>query len=375
MDPEIIGMIGPKADEGASKGREVHVIGGGIDPEYISAFSKVHEESGFDKVLVGYSSSSADGFLVALHAAANTKKLGYLIAHRPGFVSPTVLARKVATLDHLTGGRIALHIISGGGDSEHQRDGDFLDHADRYKRSEEFMSILKKLWLSNSEVDHAGQYYRFVQAKSDIDCYQSPHVPLYFGGASEIAIDVAARQSDVYAMWGEPLDAIGKKIQDVKLRMKSNGRNLNNIKFSVSTRPIVAETEKEAWDIAHEILDGVLNTKQRSMHGSGKERLQSVGAKNLVDFAKQGDVLDDRLYMPIAAATGGSGNTTALVGTADQVSDSLLNYYKIGCSTLLIRGFDPFNDAVYWGKELIPLLREKIKKYSSQSKGQVNVNK
>ena len=168
-------------------------------------------------------------------------------------------------------------------------------------------------------------------------------------------------------MWGEPLDAIGKKIQDVKLRMKSNGRNLNNIKFSVSTRPIVAETEKEAWDIAHEILDGVLNTKQRSMHGSGKERLQSVGAKNLVDFAKQGDVLDDRLYMPIAAATGGSGNTTALVGTADQVSDSLLNYYKIGCSTLLIRGFDPFNDAVYWGKELIPLLREKIKKYSSQS--------
>ncbi len=368
MKPEIIGMIGPKSDESASKGREVHVIGGGIDPDYIAAFSKAHEDSGFDKVLVGYSSSSADGFLIALHAAANTTKLGYLIAHRPGFVSPTVLARKVATLDHLTKGRIALHIISGGGDSEQQRDGDFLNHTERYNRSEEFMEILKKLWMSSSEIDHSGEYYKFIQAKSDINCFQTPHVPLYFGGASEIALDVATRQCDVFAMWGEPLGAVSAKIDAIKTRMKANGRNKNDIKFSVSTRPIVAESEKEAWDMAHEILDGVLKTNQRSMHGSGKERLQSVGAKNLVDFAKQGDILDDRLYMPIAAATGGSGNTTALVGTADQVSDSLLNYYKIGCSTLLIRGFDPFNDAVYWGKELIPLLREKIKNYSNQNK-------
>ena len=99
------------------------------------------------------------------------------------------------------------------------------------------------------------------------------------------------------------------------------------------------------------------------MHGTGKERLQSVGSQRLVDFSKNGEVLDDRLYMPIAAATGGAGNTTALVGTAEQVVDSLMKYYKIGCSTILIRGFDPFNDAVYWGQELVPLLKDEVRKY------------
>ena len=99
------------------------------------------------------------------------------------------------------------------------------------------------------------------------------------------------------------------------------------------------------------------------MHGAGKERLESVGSQRLVDFAKDGEILDDRLYTPIAAATGGAGNTTALVGTAEQVSDSLMKYYQLGCTTLLIRGFDAYNDAVYWGKELIPTLKESVANY------------
>jgi alkanesulfonate monooxygenase len=99
------------------------------------------------------------------------------------------------------------------------------------------------------------------------------------------------------------------------------------------------------------------------MHGTGKERLESTGSQRLVDFAKTGEVLDERLYMPIAAATGGAGNTTALVGTAEQVADSLMKYYELGCTTLLIRGFDAYNDAVYWGKELIPLLKESVERY------------
>ena len=115
-------MLGAKREGTGAEGAEVHVVDGGIDGEYIAALSKAPEESGFDKVLAGYTSSSADGFIVAMHAAAHTQKLGYLIAHRPGFVSPTILARKAATFDQLTQGRIALHIISGGGDTEQRRD-------------------------------------------------------------------------------------------------------------------------------------------------------------------------------------------------------------------------------------------------------------
>ena len=367
MELEIIGMIGAVREGTGSKGAEVHVIGGGVDGDYSSDFAKAHENSGFDKVLVGYTSSSADGFIVAMHAAANTEKLGFLVAHRPGFVSPTVLSRKAATVDQLTQGRIALHIISGGGDLEQRRDGDFLDHDARYRRSGEFMNILRTLWTSKVPVDHKGEFYNFEQAKSDFDCFQQPHIPLYFGGASEAALEVGAKECNVYAMWGEPLKEVEKKIKLFTDRVRRVGRNPKSVKFSVSTRPIVADTESEAWDIAHSTLENVLKTNQNSMHGMGKERLESVGSQRLVDFAKDGEILDDRLYTPISAATGGAGNTTALVGTAEQVSDSLLKYYKLGCSTLLVRGFDAYNDAVYWGKELIPHLKESVDNYHKRN--------
>ena len=356
-------MIGAKREGTGKKGAEVHVIGGGIDGDYITTFSQAHEKSGFDKVLVGYTSSSADGFIVAMHAAAHTKKLGYLIAHRPGFVSPTILARKAATFDQLTEGRIALHIISGGGDAEQRRDGDYEDHDSRYQRSGEFIKILKDLWTQSNPVTHNGHFYRFENAKSDFQCFQTPHMPIYFGGASEVALNVGAESCDVYALWGEPREEVKKKIADFRKRVKAAGRDPRSVRFSVSTRPIVAETESEAWDKAYHTLESVIQSGQRSMHGTPDERLESVGSQRLVDFATKGDVLDDRLYMPIAAAAGGAGNTTALVGTAEQVVDSLMKYYKLGCTTLLIRGFDPYNDTIYWGKELIPLLKDEVNRY------------
>jgi len=133
-----MGMIGVNRERDSSRGVTVSLFGGGINPadeipagidaDYIAEFSQAHEASGFDKVLIGYSSATAEGFAVAGYAASQTKTLGYLIAHRPGFVFPTLLARQAATLDQLTEGRIALHIISGGSDLEQRRDGDWSDH-------------------------------------------------------------------------------------------------------------------------------------------------------------------------------------------------------------------------------------------------------
>jgi len=133
---EIIGMIGVKP-EGAD-GAAVHVIGGAVDTQWVRAFAQAHEKAGFDRVLVGYTSTSAEGFAVTGYAAAHTERLGYLIAHRPGFVAPTLTARAAATLDHVTSGRVALHIITGGSDAEQTRDGDWLDHDTRYRRTDEY---------------------------------------------------------------------------------------------------------------------------------------------------------------------------------------------------------------------------------------------
>jgi alkanesulfonate monooxygenase len=127
-------------------------------------------------------------------------------------------------------------------------------------------------------------------------------------------------------------------------------------RFSVSLRPIVAATEAQAWERARAILERV-----RAKQGDRPMATpQAVGAQRLVDFAQKQEVYDKRLWTPIAAAAGGQGNTTALVGTPEQVAESLLDYYALGVTTILIRGFDPLHDAIEYGRELIPLVRAEV---------------
>lgn len=361
----IVGMIGVTRENPATAGATLSVFGGGINPGaavpagvdggYIREFAQVHESAGFDLVLTGYSSSTPDGFEVAGYAAAHTERLGYLIAHRPGFVAPTLAARKAATLDQLTGGRIALHIISGGSDAEQEQDGDFMPHAARYRRTDEYMDILRRVWASPEPFDYSGEFYRLKGAASQVQCYQRPHLPLFFGGASDIALDVGSRRADVFALWGEPRAAIRERIADIQRRAAAHGRN---IAFSLSVRPILAATEQKAWQRAAAILNRVKAATAGQIAPGQSARPQSVGSRRLLNFAAQGDIHDERLWLPVAAASGAAGSTTCLVGTPTQVADSLLAYYDLGCTTFIIRGFDPLPDAAEYGRELIPRLRE-----------------
>jgi alkanesulfonate monooxygenase len=351
MPIELIGMIGVRP-EGAD-GAAVHVIGGEIDRAWVRDFSQAHERAGFDKVLVGYTATAADGFLVASYAAAHTERLAYLIAHRPGFVAPTVAARKAATLDQFTDGRVALHIITGGSDADQAKDGDWLDHDTRYRRTDEYLTLLRRMWTEEQPFDHEGEFYRVARAYSDIKPVQKPHIPLYFGGASEAAHAIGARHCDVYMLWGEPLAAIKQRIADVRAVGARVGRTPG---ISVSLRPIIAPTEAAAWEKAHRILA----TVQAKQGDRTLPLLEAVGARRLVDFARQGEVHDKRLWTPIAAVVGGAGNTTALVGTPEQVAEAILDYHDLGVTTLLIRGFDPLADALEYGRELIPLVRAEV---------------
>ena len=351
MPIEFIGMIGVRP-EGAD-GAAVHVIGGAIHPAWLRDFSRAHEEADFDKVLVGYTSTAADGFVVATYAAAHTERLGYLIAHRPGFVAPTLAARKAASLDHFSDGRVALHIITGGSDADQAKDGDWLDHDTRYRRTDEYLTVLRRVWTEDRPFDHQGEFYRVTGAFSEVKPVQSPHIPLYFGGASEAAHRIGARHCDVYMLWGEPLAAIRARIAEVRAVAARVGREP---RFSVSLRPIIAATEAQAWERARAILERV-----RAKQGDrATPAPQAVGAQRLVDFAQKQEVYDKRLWTPIAAAAGGQGNTTALVGTPEQVAESLLDYYALGVTTILIRGFDPLHDAIEYGRELIPLVRAEV---------------
>ena len=374
----IIGMIGVVREAAANQGATLSLFGGGInpgaevpsgvDPDYILDFARTHEDAGFDMVLTGYSSSTPDGFEVAGYAAAHTDRLGYLIAHRPGFVAPTLAARKAATLDQLTNGRIALHIITGGNDVEQRQDGDWLDHDARYRRTDEYLSVMRRIWTEHEPFDHEGEFYRFQDAYSQARCRQQPHVPLFFGGASDIALDVASRRADLFALWGEPRASISQRIADVKSRVVAAGRDPSEIRFSLSARPILADTEAGAWERADRILASIKQATAGRITPGVPTRPQSEGAWRLLRFAAEGNVHDERLWMPIAAASGASGSTTCLVGTPRQVADSLLAYYDLGCTAFIIRGFDPLADAADYGRELIPLVREGV---AARRKGRV----
>lgn len=332
-----------------------------IDTAYVREFAKAHENANFDRVLIGYSASSPDGFTVASFAAAATERLGFLIAHRPGFVAPTLAARKAVTLDHFTNGRIALHIITGGNDADQQKDGDWLDHDNRYRRTDEYLEIVRRIWTSDAPFDYEGEFYRLKDAFSAIKPLQKPHIPLYFGGASGAAVEVGAKHSDVYALWGEPIAGVKERIAEVKAALPE-GRS---IRFSVSLRPILAATEDQAWEKAHNILARIQELRG-GVKVAPSARPQAVGSQRLLDFAAKGEVYDKRLWTPIAAATGAAGNTTALVGTPEQVAEALLDYYDAGVSTLLIRGFDPLQDAIDYG-EVISLVRAEVAQRDRQT--------
>ena len=346
MPVEMVGWIAPRVSS-----ELIPPSGPPFDAGVIAETARIHERAGFDRVLIGYYSNAADGFLVGAHAASVTGRLGFLLAHRPGFVAPPVAARKLATLDQLSGGRLAVHMIAGGSDADQAKDGDWTDHGARYRRTAEYIDLLRRTWTEPAPFDHQGEFYRTRGTYSEIRCRQQPYIPIYGGGGSEAAIRALAPHADVFMLWGEPLKDTARFMDRVRQEAARSGRSP---RFSLSTRPILAATEGAAWDRARAILDRVLANRG----GAPAPRRQNVGSQRLLQAAAEAEVHDTCLWTPLAAATGAQGNSTALVGTPETVAKALLEYYKLGATSLLIRGYDPRPDAVQYGEELIPRLRE-----------------
>src|ERR1700728_970380 len=383
MPVEIIGMVGTR-DASEIKGPLVDgpvvdwMDGPVIDRDYLVAISQAHDDGDFDRVLIGYGAVGPVGWAVASSVLSSTKKLKVLVAHRPGFVHAVVLARMAATLDHLTGGgRIAIHFITGGDEADQRREGDFVPHDARYRRTGEVMSIARRLWSEDKPFDFEGEFFRYEDAFSSVKPVTPGGIPLYFAGASPPAIAVGAAHADVYAFWGEPREAVAARMAAIGQAATEVGRTL---RYSISLRPIIADTEDEAWEkaerIAAKTAERIELAKARmaghkdSYEGLGGARnatysvnrdtggTTSVCRKRLIEMSGDQDVYDERLWMKVANLTGAAGNSTALVGTPEQVAEAMLRYYDFGITTLLLKGFDPLTDAIEFGERLIPLIRD-----------------
>jgi alkanesulfonate monooxygenase len=356
MPVEVIGWTAPNISS-----EYIGQVSPVFSLDVLTETARVHAAAGFDRVLIGYFTHQADGFLTGAHTAAVTQRLGLLLAHRPGFVAPTLAARKLATLDQISGGRLAVHIVSGGSDDDQAADGDFVDHDGRYRRSREYVGLLRKMWTSTEPFDHKGEFYEAKGAYSVIGCEQQPHIPIYGGGGSDAAIASLAPHLDVFMLWGEPLAETAAMIERVRASAGAAGRTPT---FSVSTRPILGRTEDEAWERARHIHDVIAANpafaRLRTRH------VDNVGSQRLLAAAERSDVHDTCLYTALAAASGAPGNSTALVGTPETVANGLLQYYKLGATHLLIRGYDPLADAGEYGRELIPRLRELVAEHDAR---------
>jgi alkanesulfonate monooxygenase len=264
-------------------------------------------------------------------------------------------------LDHCSRGRAAVHIITGGNDVELAQDGDHSTKDERYARTSEYLDILRQEWTAETPFDYAGKYYQVERGFGDLKPYSPAGIPVYFGGASEAAIPVAGKHADVYALWGETYDQVRSLVARIRAAAAPFGRQP---RFSLSLRPVLAEMEEQAWAKADAILEQAKALKASGGNGRSPNNARQIqqepaneGSRRLLAAAAQGSRLDKRLWTGIAALTGAQGNSTGLVGTPDQVAEAMLDYYDLGITTFLVRGFDPLVDAIQYGRELLPRVR------------------
>ncbi|MFE7562295.1 LLM class flavin-dependent oxidoreductase [Kitasatospora sp. NPDC057500] len=336
-----------------------------FDRDYTLRLARAHEDHGWDRVLFAYGSGAPDPAPAAAFLAARLDTLQILLAHRPNVSYPTFAAKTFATLDRISEGRLTVHFITGGNDHEQQREGDFLTKDERYARTREYIGIVKKAWTSREPFDHEGAHYRFNDFVSDVFPVQQPRPGVSFGGSSAAAYAAGGAEADVYCLWGEPLARTAEQIERVKEAARAAGRE-DVPRIQVAFRPIIAPTEELAWEKAHRTVDAIRARREggeliRRGRPAGTAP-ENAGSRRLLEIAEAGERYDRALWTPTAAATGGAGNSNALVGTPETVAQALLDYYDLGVDILSARGYHLVDDAIDFGRHVIPIVREEVAK-------------
>jgi alkanesulfonate monooxygenase len=317
--------------------------------------AKALEEHGWKGALIGTGWGRPDTFTIATALIARTTTFEPLIAVRPGYWKPAHFASSAATLDHLSGGRVRVNVVSGPDELAAYGDKEG-DQVQRYARTKEFMRLTRKLWTEEA-VTFAGEYFQVTD--STVAPRLAPigdrrHPKLYFGGASEAAERVAATEADVQLFWGEPLDGVRERIGRLKALSKALDRDLPPLEFGLRVTTLVRDTTEKAWADAEakvaKMAEGLAGNWQDHRHGIAE------GQRRLLDLARQGDVLDDNLYTAPGRFGGGGAGTTWLVGSAEDVARSLRKYAEVGITHFVLSDTPYLAEIKRQGNQLLPLL-------------------
>ncbi|OIJ27592.1 LLM class flavin-dependent oxidoreductase [Nocardioides luteus] len=332
----------------------------GIDLDYFKRYVATLEEQEFDYTLLPYGSNSADSFVTAAAVGTLTERIRPIVALRPNTTFPLVAAQKLATLDQLTQGRAVVHLISGGSDDEQHRQGDYEPKPRRYARTGEYIDLLRRAWTEKEPFSHEGEFYRFDDFGPGFATYSGDPIPISIGGQSQEAFDIGGTQADIFSFWGEPLPELRTEIDRVNAIAAAAGRP--NPRIWVTFRPIVAATDAEAWEKAYDYIGKIGATYEKAAYFTRRHQSKAtnIGSVRALEFAGASERYDRALWTRTAAATGGQGASTALVGSPETVAAAILDYVDAGADLVSIRGYDTLADATEYGRYVLPLVRQEI---------------
>lgn len=320
---------------------------------YMRQIAETAERLGFDGLLIPTGSSCLDPWVTAASLVPVTQRIKLLVALRTSLGNPTASARQAATLDQALGaGRLLLNVVPGGDATELAADGVYYAHDERYAAGDEFLSIWRRL-LQGEKVDFDGRHLKVTGAQNFFEPATQPNPPLYFGGSSPAAHELAARHVDAYLSWGEPPQAVAAKIADVRARAEQHGRTL---RFGVRLHVIVRETSAEAWADAERLIshltDDDIAAAQRNYAG-----MDSVGQARMASLhggRRDQLVVGPNLWAGVGLVRGGAG--TALVGNAEEVAARLKEYVDIGVDTFVLSGYPHLEESIRFAELVFPLL-------------------
>jgi len=336
-----------------------------VDLAYLQQIAGAADNLGYEGVLIPTGRSCEDPWVIASSLIGATKKLKFLVAVRPGLHQPSLAARMAATFDRLSGGRLLVNLVTGGDQAELEGDGVYLDHASRYEQSAEFIRIWREIIARSHDgeaFDYEGKHLSVKGAKLLYPPVQKPYPPVWFGGSSAPAHELAAEQVDAYLTWGEPPADVAKKIADVLARAERRGRK---VEFGIRLHVIVRETEDAAWKAAEELISRVDDeTVVRAqaafarMDSEGQRRMAALHAggarRSRADLE-----ISPNLWAGVGLVRGGAG--TALVGDPKTVAARIEEYAALGLDKFILSGYPHLEEAYRFAELVFPLLSRKAK--------------
>ncbi|RQZ27582.1 alkanesulfonate monooxygenase, FMNH(2)-dependent [Burkholderia sp. Bp9090] len=332
------------------------------DYDYFKQIAVAADTLGYEGVLLPTGRSCEDAWVVASSLIPATQRLKFLVAVRPGIASPGLAARMAATFDRLSGGRLLINVVTGGDAAELEGDGLFADHDTRYEITDDFLNIWRGLLSAshdNGGFDYIGKHLQSKGGKALYPPVQRPHPPLWFGGSSPAAHAIAADHIDTYLTWGEPPEAVAKKIADIRARAEARGRK---VKFGIRLHVIVRETEDEAWRDADRLIsrldDETIARAQQAfanMDSEGQRRMAALhGGKR---GGREALEVYPNLWAGVGLVRGGAG--TALVGNPEQVAERMREYADLGIETFILSGYPHLEESYRFAELVFPLIKGK----------------